>query len=321
MNEQTNEETPTPKKRLPAAVKKRIAELETGYALAISNSETASATRLRTRIERLEQGLSEDPPEDEDAAPVEETKGELGKGYEIGPEGTRELTAEETAALHAAQPCELDANGIADEAKTPKRSFSAEVTSLLANGEPEWEWDTSEEVIDIKLTPEDGLDLLRANGADEEAKAAVDRAIDTMKADLKEKKAESESIAARMKSRNLSGARGVQSRKANWKGGTCFSLNTARYLDPITGRVVLERALRQDERQVELPLPQPKSSDDRQLGLGDVDPTDMNDPETLLAAAQAGEASPSNATLENEEAEDEADDQDGNEEEDGEDEA
>lgn len=32
---------------------------------------------------------------------------EAGKAYEIGPEGVRELTSDETKALHDAQPCEL----------------------------------------------------------------------------------------------------------------------------------------------------------------------------------------------------------------------
>lgn len=151
----------------------------------------------------------------------------------------------------------------------------------------EWEWDESEEVIDITLSDADMADLLRANGADEDAKAAVDREIDTMKSNLKEKKAESEAIAARMKDRNRSGSRGVQSKKATWKVGTCFALNMARYVDPLTGRIVLERALRSDERQVALPLPEPGA----QLERGDADDTDLTDPDALLAAAQAGEVS------------------------------
>lgn len=184
----------------------------------------------------------------------------------------------------------------APSSAAPTPSWSADVREAEANAAPEWEWETSEEVIDIKLTPEDGLDLLRANGADEEAKASVDRAIDSMKSDLKDKKAESDAISARMKERNRTGLKGAQSKKAHWKVGTCFATNTVRYVDPITDRVVFERAVRADERQVALPLP---TEERGQLALGDVDPSDMTDPEALLRAAAEGEADPADEPLDN----------------------
>ncbi len=49
-----------------------------------------------------------------DGPAIDITKGEIGKAY--GPEGTRELTAPEHAALHAAQPCELTSDGLTGEA-------------------------------------------------------------------------------------------------------------------------------------------------------------------------------------------------------------
>ncbi len=168
--------------------------------------------------------------------------------------------------------------------------WAAAAADAEASKEPDWDWSELEDVIDITLTDRDMADLLRANGADEEAKSEVDRTIDALKAELKEKKAESEAIAARMKDRNRSGAKGVQSRKAIWKIGTCFSLNTVQYLDPQTGEKVFERPLSASERQLELgieramaavaPAPQAIVEDDESL----------TDPEALLRAAEDGDS-------------------------------
>jgi hypothetical protein len=59
------------------------------------------------------------------------TKGELGKGYELGPDGVRELTDDETDALRAAQPTALtdplgaDAHSHATAAPETQREHAA----------------------------------------------------------------------------------------------------------------------------------------------------------------------------------------------------
>lgn len=197
-----------------------------------------------------------------------------------------------------------DAAEGAKPAPSQPTSFAADLQEATANAEPEWTWETSEDVIDVPLTDHDRANMLRANGADEDAKAEVDREIDEAKATLKEKKAESETIAARMKDRNRSGAKETQAKKAHWKVGTCFSLNTLVYVDPDTGIEVSRRPLTQRERQLELGMDKAldliKPSGDAQLNLGDVEPTDITDADALLRDAQRGEeATPSNHTLEN----------------------
>ena len=180
-----------------------------------------------------------------------------------------------------------------------KKPSWAEVAAVSAEIEAsKWTWETSEEVLEVTLTDGDMADLLRANGADEDAKAACDREIDGLKAELKEKKSESEAIAARMKDRNRAGWKGTTQKKAHWKVGQCFALNVVRYVDPITGVVVKERALTGAERQLDLladgALAACKPTADAQLNLGDVEPsdldaTDLTDPAALLDAAQRGE--------------------------------
>lgn len=243
-----------------------------------SNEETPKRTRRAAKTAASEAETEAPPPETSEPTLEEaiavlrdpsgdgSTKVSHGFGDDIRPVGARR---EEWAAAAA----EADAHA------------TEQATS-------EWEWETSEEVLNIPLTPEDGLDLIRANGADEEAKASVDREVEDLKTELKEKKAESESISARMKERNRSGLKGVIAKKAHWKVGTCFALNTVRYVDPITERVVFERAIRADERQVALPLVSDDAADKAaQLSLGEADPSDLTDHDALLRAAQDGEDS------------------------------
>jgi hypothetical protein len=295
-SETNHEETPKKKPRrgskaaidaemAATATAARINEMEESYALAIASGETATAARLRARIERLEQGLPEEATEDESAPATPPTSF--------------------AADLEAAQ---------ADDASVSK--------------EPEWTWEVSEDVIDVPLTDADRANMLRANGADEETKATVDREIDEAKATLKEKKAESETIAARMKDRNRSGSKETAPKKAHWKVGTCFALNTLVYVDPDTGVEVSRRPLTQRERQLELGVDKAldllKPTEGGQLSLGDVEPTDdINDPAALLAAAQEGETDPADEPLHNEASasdlgEDDSDDDQGDEEEESE---
>ena len=180
------------------------------------------------------------------------------------------------------------------EPDTTQPSFAADLIAAVTDAEtsePEWAWEVSEEVIDVKITDADCRAMIQANGADEEAKSEADREIDTLKADLKEKKAESEAIAARLKDRNRQGSKETWPKKAHWKVGTCFSLNTIVYIDPDTGVEVSRRSLTQRERQLELgvdaALDLIKPTDDPLTQ----DETSLTDPEALLRAAQAGEDS------------------------------
>jgi hypothetical protein len=171
----------------------------------------------------------------------------------------------------------------------------------------EWVWDEVEDVLDVKLAPSEAADMLRANGADEIEKESIERDIDALKAELKEKKSEVEAIAARMKDRNRTGAKGVQSRKARWKVGTCFALNTVRYVDPDTGLVVHERPLTRDERQLELAVDDVLANEKPTVDVApeSADESAVTDPDALLAAAKKGEEpTPSDVTLDNEPRED-----------------
>jgi len=178
----------------------------------------------------------------------------------------------------------------------------------------EWTWEEVEDVIEVKITNAEAAAMLAANGADEGEKEAAERAIDALKAELKEKKSEVEAIAARMKDRNRTGAKGVQSRKAKWRVGTCFALNTIRYIDPESGLVVHERPLTQAERQLELavdkaidsakvdPEPAPESGDE----------VSVTNPAALLSGAKKeDEPTPSDVSLDNEDDDDNADEDDG----------
>ena len=166
----------------------------------------------------------------------------------------------------------------------------------------EWTFEDIEDVLDVKVTDAEKAAMLEANGADDIEKEQLERAIDALKADLKEKKSETEAIAARIKDRNRTGAKGVQSRKRVWRVGTCFALNTVRYIDPETGVVVHERPLTRDERQLELAVDDVLSN---VKPVVDASPEatgaeDVTDPEALLAAVKKGEEpTPSDTSLDN----------------------
>jgi hypothetical protein len=266
---------------------------------------------------------------------------EVGKGYELSADGVRELTEEETAALHAAQPCDLAPVAEAAPVVCPKcsephpgaeahhtnlmcpscqhvwkreaqvaapTSFAADLEAAQAGDaaatpEPDAnrvEVETVEDVIDVKLTDADLADIARANAADDQEKTQRQKTVDDLKTELKEEKEAIEALVARMHDRNNAVLKGHQARKAHWTLETCFATNTARYIDPRNGRVVHERALRVDERQISLPIDAKPKSDDGQLSLGDVEPTDMTNPAALLLAAKQGEQDPADAPLDNE---------------------
>lgn len=185
----------------------------------------------------------------------------------------------------------------------------------------EWTWEDVEDVLEVRLSDAEKASMLSLNGADEEEKERIEAEIASLKEELKDKKAEVTSIASRMKDRNRTGAKGAQSRKRVWRVGTCFALNTVRYIDPDTGLVVHERPLTRDERQLELAVgdlldvkptadPEPASNGDDAA---------VTDPDALLDAAKKGEEpSPSDVSLDNEppyyddsDDEDEEDDEEG----------
>lgn len=182
-----------------------------------------------------------------------------------------------------------------------------ETTTAAANVAPPMDWTqaveeaeasrvervTLEDVIDVKLTETDLADIARANAADDHEKTARQRKVDDLKSDLKDEKTSIDALVARMHDRNNAVLKGVQARKAAWIVETIFATNTVRYLDPTTERVVLERPISADERQVKLPLVDDAPvSAGAQMSLGDVDDQDadgITDPDALLEAAQAGD--------------------------------
>lgn len=225
---------------------------------------------------------------------------------------TGEALREKIARLESGQAEEKPGDVIAEDAPTteePPMTMADAAAQAAEHQAHQIEWDVSEETIDVKITGDVALDMLRANGADQAEKAQVDREIDADKAALKEKKAKSDAIAARLADRHRTGGKGVVSRREKWKIGRCFATNTAELFDPGTGQLVCTRALSVYERQTDLPL-------------GKTDPTDVTMPADLLADAQKGdEPSPSDVTLDNDgedddEDQDETDDLDGDDEED-----
>lgn len=182
-----------------------------------------------------------------------------------------------------------------------------------------------EDVLDVKLDESALADIARANAADDQEKTERQLKVDGLKTKLKDEKTAIDALTARMHDRNNAVLKGSQSRKAKWILETCFATNTATYRDPVTNRVVLDRALFPHERQVALPLVSTESTEkSKQLALGETGPDDdsaMTDPEALLKAAQTGELDPADAPLDNDGSSQELEDGDGDDEdEDGEDE-
>lgn len=168
-----------------------------------------------------------------------------------------------------------------------------------------------EDVIEVRLTEADLADIARQNATDDEERASIQRAIDDLKGDLKDKKAELASVEARIRERHSNVRRGVQSKKGKWILEELFAANTVRYLDPKTEAVVLERAMTTGERQTELALDvvataiangAAKAAD---VEAASNDDASVTDPAALLEAAQRGDTSD-----EEEDFEDFADDDD-----------
>ena len=152
--------------------------------------------------------------------------------------------------------------------------------------------ETVTDVIDVKLNDSDLADIARANAADDEEKDTHQRKVDALKEELKDEKVAIAAIEQRVRDRNNSVRKGSVARKGEWIVLSIFAQNLVQYLDPKSERVVFERPMASDERQVELALgdalasikvdPTPAADDDG---------TDVNDPDALLRAAQAGEDS------------------------------
>jgi hypothetical protein len=192
-------------------------------------------------------------------------------------------------------------------------SFADTIADAQANDTSLWEWDEAEEVVPVRLTPADKGRMLDENAEDQAKKDAVDTKIEGLKDQIKTLKAEADVILARTEERNRACGVGVEQRRGTYKIGTCFALNTVRYVDRETGQVMHERAIEAHERQQSLKLvPEAAPGNVVQLHFGDVEPTDATettDPEALLAAAQQGEAveesdEPSDADLDDEGTED-----------------
>lgn len=146
------------------------------------------------------------------------------------------------------------------------------------------------DVIDIVLNDSDLADIARANAADDQEKETHQREVDHLKESLKEEKVAIAAIEQRVRDRNNSVRKGSVARKGEWLVVSIFAQNLVQYLDPKSERVVFERPMQSDERQVELALGDALSAlkvDD--APAMDDDGTALTDPEALLRAAQAGE--------------------------------
>lgn len=146
------------------------------------------------------------------------------------------------------------------------------------------------DVIEVKLTDADLANIARENAADDEAKAALQAQLDDLKSEMKDKKTSISAIEQRVRDRNTAVRKGTQARKGEWLVESLFETNTVRYLDPRTEQVVHERPMSVSERQIELPLgtpPAPRRLDEE--APDDTAPTDVTDPNALLAAAQRGD--------------------------------
>lgn len=310
--ESTSGETPKKKPRKDSKVAERIAELETGYALALTEGETANAARIRARIQRLENGEPEDLPEDEgrpahaeEAPPPTVTEA---LAFLRDPSGDGSTKVSHGWAGEPLRPVGGDAASDATTAPTEPAPAEPVVTwndVVNASAEVEAnrvEREIVEEVLDVKLSESDLADIARANAADDQEKTERQRQVDDLKTKLKDQKTAIDALTARMHDRNNSVLKGRQARKAKWILESVFSTNTVRYLDPVTEEVVLERPMERDERQISLPLVSDEAAaKGAQLALGDVATDDVvTDPEALLRAATEGEQDPADATLDNE---------------------
>ena len=202
-------------------------------------------------------------------------------------------------------PSESSAPSAADEPAPVKAITWNDVVAASAERDAsEWQWDEAEEIIPVKLTDADKARLLDENAVDQKEKDEVDTKIESHKDKIKSLKAEADVIIARTEGRNRSCGEGIEQRRAIYKIGTCFALNSVRYVDRETGVVLYERAIQAHERQISLPLVSSESADKAaQMSLGDVEPIDdtaMTDPEALLRTAQDGDGDPADVPLANE---------------------
>jgi len=295
--EQTNNEETPKKKRLSAATKKRIAELKAEHTDLIAAEKTILAAVAASRIERLEQGLSEDADDigDPDAEPEPVGGGEpviSGAPVDTAAEAVPTTTWNDVVAASS----EADANRV-----TREQCFDR---------------------ILVDLTPEERAQL----GADH---VAADAELAELTDEKKEVMADFKARIAKVESKKREIAEAITKKKkyqepgaGGWICEEVFATNTRRYLDPKTNRVMCEEAIGANERQLALPVVgEDDAAKATQLSLGDVEPTDATettDPEALLKAAAEGELDLTDAPLENDPSFSDFGDDD--EEEDGEDE-
>lgn len=197
-----------------------------------------------------------------------------------------------------------------DETTKPGVTWNDIVKATADKDASREEREIVEDVLEVKLSERDYANIARANAADDEEKTTRQRTVDDLKSDLKDEKSAIDAIDARMRDRNNTVRKGSESRRAHWIVLTLFAQNAVRYLDPDTGEVVHERALRSDERQVSLPLVSDEAiSKAAQVSLGETTETEegaaVTDPESILDAVKKGEGpTPSDVSLDSEPGED-----------------
>lgn len=136
---------------------------------------------------------------------------------------------------------------------------------------------------------------------------AADTELEALMVEKKEAMADFKARIAKVESKKREIAEAITRKKA-WReapteGWICeeiFALNVRKYVDPATGRVLCEEAMKPEDRQLALPT----ISDDAEAKAKDVEPgptsTDLTDPEALLRAAKEGDdIDPEDASLDN----------------------
>jgi hypothetical protein len=279
--EQTNESNGAPKKpRKNSKVTKRIAELESDYAVALASGNADEATRLRACVARLENGESEEAPPVEETVEASADAATVEAGADAKPTTWNDVVAASV---------EAEANRTNVERVFDRILVDLTDTELAELGDKHVD-------ADAKL----------ATVLSEKKEAMAD-----FKAQIAEAESDKRKIAETIKKKKAL----RDSPTEGWICEETFATNTRVYRDPKTGAVVCTEAMGANERQLALPkVSDEASAKAAQLSLGDVEPTDAttcDDPEALLAAAQQGEAAEDEGRDDDDQGDGDGDDEDG----------
>jgi hypothetical protein len=175
------------------------------------------------------------------------------------------------------------------------------VESAAANTPPV-ERETVTDTIELPLVDADYARIAKSNASDDDTAMSLEADIAALKEETKEKKAELAVVLKRIRERHSSIRSGKMLVSGTWFVDEHFETNTVRYVDRETGKIMHERAMRTDERQMSLGLdvPDEMADDDDEGGdiedrldraiadgdeEDDLSQSDVSDPDAVLAAA------------------------------------